>query len=189
MPGMPTSRSDGELLKAAASDPEAIAELYARYEPLVAAYLARQSRDRELAADLTAETFCAAILSARSYRDTGGSAAGWLLGIARNLLLTSWRRGRAESRARERLGFELAIADESMDRVETLIDSAAESRHVAEALEALPGGQRDAIRAYVLQGRAYPDIATELGVSEPTIRQRVSRGLARMRTTMEGPQR
>ncbi|MCU1677544.1 MAG: polymerase, sigma-24 subunit, subfamily [Frankiales bacterium] len=185
----PNSRSDGELLRAAARDPEAIGELYARYESLVASYLMRQSRDPELTADLTAETFCAALLSARSYRDNGESAAGWLLWIARNLLLRSWSRGRAESRARQRLGVEVAIGDESLERVEALIDASGESPRLREALSALPAGQRDAIRAYVLQERPYPDVASELGVTEPTVRQRVSRGLARMRTTLEGTQR
>ncbi|WP_445150676.1 RNA polymerase sigma factor [Baekduia sp. Peel2402] len=185
----PTSRTDGELLRAATSDPDAIAELYARHERVVATYLARQSRDAELAADLTAETFCRALLSAGKYHDTGESAIGWLLGIARNLLLDSWRRGSAETRARARLGVTVSVSDEALERIEALIDSAAEAERLQDALDALSPDQRAAVRGHVLDERPYPELAAELGVSEPTVRQRVSRGLARMRTTLEGPQR
>jgi RNA polymerase sigma factor (sigma-70 family) len=83
----------------------------------------------------------------------------------------------------------VAIGDESLERVEALIDAAGESPRLREALSALPAAQRDAIYAHVLQERPYPDVASELGVTEPTVRQRVSRGLARMRTTLEGTQR
>lgn len=183
-----TSRSDGELVSAAARDPEAIAELYERYEALVAAFLVRQSRDIELSADLTAETFCVALIASRTYRDNGDAAAGWLLGIARNLLLQSWRRGRAETRARQKLGVPIVVAEESLDRVEALIDSIGQSARLRRALMALPETQRDAVSAHILHDRPYPDLATELGIPEATIRQRVCRGLARMRTTLKEDQ-
>jgi RNA polymerase sigma-70 factor (ECF subfamily) len=37
------------------------------------------------------------------------------------------------------------------------------------------------VRAYVIEERAYPDIAAELDVSEAVVRKRVSRGLAALR--------
>jgi RNA polymerase sigma-70 factor (ECF subfamily) len=73
---------------------------------LVAAYLVRRCRDPELAADLTAETFAAAIVNAHRFRDDGQSALGWLLGIGRNLLGHAWQRGQIERRARQRLGIQ-----------------------------------------------------------------------------------
>jgi RNA polymerase sigma-70 factor (ECF subfamily) len=54
------------------------------------------------------------------------------------------------------------------------------------ALDALPDTQRDAIRAHVLDEQSYAELAERLGVAEATLRQRVSRGLARLRTTVEG---
>lgn len=38
----------------------------------------------------------------------------------------------------------------------------------------------------MLAEQAYGELARELGVAEATVRQRVSRGLARLRTTMQG---
>jgi RNA polymerase sigma factor (sigma-70 family) len=60
--------------------------------------------------------------------------------------------------------------------------------HMLRALAALPAGQREAIRAHVLDEQPYSELAGRLGVPEATVRQRVSRGLARLRTTLEGRQ-
>jgi RNA polymerase sigma-70 factor (ECF subfamily) len=183
--GRPT---DGELLRrAAAGDRDAFSVVYERYEAIVAGFLVRRTRDPELAADLTAETFAAAVLGARGFRDDGQSAIGWLLGIARNLLARAFKRGRIERRARQRLGVApIAFSDASLERVEALIDAAAPDNPLLRALDELPAGQRDAIRAHVLDERPYAEVASALGVSEATVRQRVSRGLARLRTTLEG---
>ena len=55
---------------------------------------------------------------------------------------------------------------------------------VATMLEQLPGDQRAAVRARVLEERSYEDVASHLGVSEATARKRVSRGLATLRSRM-----
>lgn len=184
-----TKETDGALLSAAARHTDAFAEFYDRYEALVAATLRRKLGDAELAADLTAETFCQALLNAHRFQDTGGPAAGWVLGIARHAALRTWERGRVEDRGRRRLGVErVAFSDASLERVEALVDSAALGNPVMRALEALPERQREAIREHLLSDRPYPDVAARLGVPAATVRQRVSRGLARMRTNLEETQ-
>ena len=60
--------SDEELLAAVPRDPDAFGELYARHERSVLRFMLSRTRDAELAADLCAETFAAALLSARSWR-------------------------------------------------------------------------------------------------------------------------
>jgi RNA polymerase sigma factor (sigma-70 family) len=52
---------------------------------------------------------------------------------------------------------------------------------VIAAVDGLPPNERDAVRARVLNERAYSEIAIQLDCSESVIRQRVSRGLARLR--------
>jgi len=183
------TRSDGDLLRGAADgDRDAFSELYARYETIVAGFLMRRSGDAHLAADLAAETFAAAIVGAHGFRDEGQSAAPWLLGIARHLLARTRQRGRVERRALARLGVEtIAVSDASLERVEALVDAEDPANPLWAALDELPAGQREAIRAYVIDERPYADVARRLGVPETTVRQRVSRGLARLRTTLEGP--
>jgi RNA polymerase sigma-70 factor (ECF subfamily) len=69
-----------------------------------------------------------------------------------------------------------------LERVESIAD--AERARVDVALAALPDEQRDAVRARVLDDRDYDEIAAAHRVSEPTARQRVSRGLAALCTRM-----
>jgi len=173
--------TDADLLARAHVDADAFGEIYRRHEALVLGFLARRTRDPELAADLAAETFATALLKAKQFRGEA-SAAPWLLGIGRNLMLESLRRGRIEERARRRLGVEpIAVSDASLERVEALADEGL----LLAALETLPEGQREAVRAYVLDETPYDDLAHKLGVGSATVRQRVSRGLAQMRATLE----
>jgi RNA polymerase sigma factor (sigma-70 family) len=175
---------DDALIEAAKrGDGEAFAAFYRRHGDLVLAYLRRRVIEPELAFDLAAETFAAALVSLRRYEPGRGPAAGWLLGIAHNKLLESLRRGRVEAAARRRLRHEpIAVEDADLHAVE---ERAAAGRPALERLLAeLPDDQRAAIRARVLDERDYEDIAAELRCSPQVVRQRVSRGLRTLRTRM-----
>jgi len=111
--------SDYELLRSARSDEDAFGVFYRRYERLIAGWLVRRTGRPDLAAELTAEVFAAAYLAADRFRDRPEPAAAWLLGIARNKLLKSLRRERAEATSRRRLGIErIAVADERLAALE-----------------------------------------------------------------------
>ncbi len=182
----PDEVSDGELLAASGSRPEAFAAFYDRYETAVVGYFTRRTRDPEVAADLTGEVFAAALGAAHRYRPEAPTAAGWLFTIARNTLASSVRRGRVEARARRRVGIREAIAFTS-DELERVEHAASADGWVIELLERLPAEQREAVRARILQERSYPDIAGELHTSELVIRKRVSRGLSNLRAELEKP--
>jgi RNA polymerase sigma factor (sigma-70 family) len=180
MPSIPAHQSDGHLLKATQQgDGAAFASFYRRHLPAVARFLLRETRDREVTADLAAEVFAAALVSARRFRPRGeGSAWPWLQGIAQNKLRESRRRGRVEDRARRRLSLDAENLDDSdLARVDEL----ASGRGLMALVDELPDGQRQAIRARVVDERDYAEIAAELECSEMVIRQRVSRGLSRLK--------
>ncbi|HEX4110585.1 MAG TPA: RNA polymerase sigma factor [Solirubrobacteraceae bacterium] len=173
----------------ASGDDQAFAVLYRRYLPLVVRWCLRETRDRELAADLSAEVFAAALVAAARYRGDRGPVAAWLLGIARNKLRESRRRGRVESSARRRLGLEpMAVEDADLVRVEEL--ASGDDAVLAELLAELPAEQREALMQRVVLERPYGDIAGDLRCSEALARQRVSRALRTLRSQMpEGPLR
>ena len=54
-------------------------------------------------------------------------------------------------------------------------------------LDRLPSEQRDAVRARVIEGRGYDEIAADLSCSPSLVRKRVSRGLLRLRSDLETP--
>jgi RNA polymerase sigma factor (sigma-70 family) len=178
-------RSDADLLWSAAGDAEAFGVFYDRYEEAVLAFFARATGRGELAADLAAETFAAALESVGGFRPALGSARGWLFGIARHQLADTWRRGRVEDRARRRLGMgPLMLEDEALAAIDGLAAGAGAA--ALELLEELPRTQRDAVRAHVLHERDYPELARELECSQSVVRQRVSRGLRTLRARLEG---
>jgi RNA polymerase sigma-70 factor (ECF subfamily) len=76
---------------------------------------------------VAAEVFAAALVASGRYRAEEGPAVAWPYGVARNVLLMSWRRGRVEDRARRHLAEPLAITDHDLERVEELSGDGAPS--------------------------------------------------------------
>jgi RNA polymerase sigma factor (sigma-70 family) len=179
------SRSDEELL--GARDPEAFAVLYRRHVDQLLAFFLRRTRRADLAADLTAETFAAALEGAGRYDAARGPAVAWLYGIARHQLTRTAERGRVEDRARRRLGMErIVLDDEALERIEALASLPLSRAALGAALADLPGAQGEAVRARVLDEADYAEIARRAGTSSLVARQHVSRGLAGLRRRLLG---
>jgi RNA polymerase sigma-70 factor (ECF subfamily) len=171
--------SDDELLALAAEEPEAFGVFYERHARVVLGFLARACRDTEQALDLTAEVFAAALAASGRYRSGEAPAGAWLMGIARNKLAATRRRNAVEDKARRRLGMaRLAFADEALERVEELLD--AEPSAYVNGMGELSAAEREAVTARVIEERDYTEIAEATGSTEAAVRQRVSRGLAKL---------
>jgi RNA polymerase sigma factor (sigma-70 family) len=176
-------RSDGELLSASVGDPQAFAVFYRRHVRGVLAFFRRRVADAEVAFDLTAETFAAALEACPRYQPRPEPARGWLYGIAWNKLHEARRRGRVDDAVRRALQMQpIALSDEAVERIEALTGACSPA---AQLLDWLPEGQREAVRERVLQDRGYGEIAAALGCSESVVRQRVSRGLRALRRRLE----
>jgi RNA polymerase sigma factor (sigma-70 family) len=181
-----THATDDDLLGAiAGGDAEAFTVFYRRHLPVTLAYLMREMRDPALAADVAAEVFAEVLLTAHRYLDHGITATPWVIGIARNKLLMSLRRGRVEAKARKRLGFEpVALQDGDLERVAAVAD---DGQGPLQALaNELPDDERRAVLSRVVHERSYGDIASELSCSEMVVRKRVSRGLSGLRARLGG---
>lgn len=160
-------------------DGAAFIALYREQAEAVVAFFARRTFDAETAADLTAETFAEAFASRARFREQGHGAASWLFGIAQHKLLRYYRSGRAETRARARLGMSLAVdlGARDSERIDELIDLDARGAELARALARLSRAEQDALRARVVHGQPYREVAVALGCSEQAARARVARGL------------
>src|SRR5690606_21202449 len=146
-------RPDSDLVRASTADPEAFAELYDRHAPAILRWCARRTTSLDAAADLTAETFAQAYLSAATYRPERGEAVAWLFGIARSVLARSSRRRSIEDRARRRLGVEpIGVPDLAYERVEQLADLASMRPALDAAMGSLSPRLREAVRLRVGEG-------------------------------------
>jgi RNA polymerase sigma factor (sigma-70 family) len=172
--------TDEDLLLS--GEPEDFGHLYDRYVRSLLAYFQRRTRDPEAAADLTAETFAAALAARGRFEARSVPASVWLFSIAHHKLSDFQRRGAAEDHMRRRLGIErFPLGADDAEMIRLLGDEVA-----MELVRELPADQRDAVRAHVLEDRGYHDIARELTTSEATIRKRVSRGLTALRQRAGG---
>lgn len=171
-----SSVSDEELL--AGGDAEGFAALYERRYPLIRGYLrCRLGGHPDLVLDLVAETFARALERRGQFDGDRGPAAGWLIGIARHLLLDAARHRRVDDASRRRLGMErISFEQQELELLER--DSASE---LERSLARLPDEQREAIEKRVLEEESYEAIAAGIGCSQQVVRKRVSRGLATLR--------
>ncbi|MDO9354932.1 MAG: RNA polymerase sigma factor [Solirubrobacteraceae bacterium] len=154
--------------------------LYAAHGDALLVYLTRRTADSQIALDLWAESFAQAFEARGSYRGTSDAeAGGWLYGIARRQLAQYYRRGSIETRALQRLELERPPAPplvvEQLERKAGLVALRDELRT---ALADLTPATRDAVQLRVVEELGYREVAERLGISEPTARVRVSRGLA-----------
>jgi RNA polymerase sigma-70 factor (ECF subfamily) len=176
------SVSDVELLRASRRDAQAFATFYARHERRLLSYLMRRTRSGELAADLCAETFAVALEACRAGRPMPAVPVAWLFGIANHKLADGVRRARVGDRARRALEMRaIELTRRQISQIEQLCGEA----EATALLRDLPIEQRDALLAYIVDERAYGEIAAELRCSESVVRKRVSRGLAALRVRLQ----
>jgi RNA polymerase sigma-70 factor (ECF subfamily) len=172
-------RSDGQLLKAARTDPAAFRELYERYADRMLGYHLRRCGNHDAAHDLTAETFAQAWLVRERFRDeAGGSAGPWLFAIARHVLLASVRQRALERGACERLGLLQELDRPDVDPDERWLEG------LDEALAELSDEQREAIQLRVVYDLDYAGVGAAQSITPGAARVRVHRGLSALRQSI-----
>jgi len=134
------------------------------------------------AEDLTQEVFVRVFRSLSSY--TPGTFEGWLHRITTNLFLDAARR-------RQRIRFE-GLGHDVEGRLQGGDPSPAQAfdeRHLDDdiqaALEDLAPEYRAAVVLCDIEGLSYEEIAATLGVKLGTVRSRIHRGRAQLRTALE----
>jgi RNA polymerase sigma factor (sigma-70 family) len=180
--------TDVELAQAARNDPDAFHRLYVRHSPRIHRWLRAHAREEQIALDLTAETFAQALAHIGRFRAEAGSVSAWLHGIAQNLLLDYLRERRVETSTRRRLGVPLGPYQGELDDAERRLVAQAHSAELAQALEALPQTQREALELRVLEHLPYEEIGSRLGCSTGAARVRVTRALRALHSQFEGAQ-
>ena len=186
-------RADDETLwrRAAEGDDDAFAELYRRHADRLYGYLFRRCASWALAQDLTSIVFLEAWRRRREVCFDDGSVAGWLYGVAGNVLRTSARSLRRHEAALRRLP-PLADVPDPADDVARRVDDEARMALVVQALEQLPVDDRELLALSVWSGLSLPEIATLLGLPVGTVKSRLSRLRARLRDDLapspDGPE-
>jgi RNA polymerase sigma-70 factor, ECF subfamily len=138
------------------------ADLLALYDESVGevyGYLLARCRNRDVAEDLTADVFMAAVESVRGHRVADLTTA-WLIGIARHKLVDHWRRAEREARRLHAVADDpTAAAPPGDDEWEVHLDVLV----ARDTLEQLGAHHRSALTLRYLDGLPVPEIAEVLG--------------------------
>lgn len=174
--------SDADLLTAARADPEAFGIFYRRHVDAVMRYVRSRVGDTHAAADLTAEIFAAALAGVSRYRPAAGPGRAWLFAIANHKIVDCQRRRGAATRARHKLGMPVrTFSEEALLCLEESLDARPLGQQLLALVEDLPASERAAVLARVIDEQPYDVVAARLRCSEAAARQRVRRGLTRLK--------
>jgi RNA polymerase sigma factor (sigma-70 family) len=174
-------REDGELWRAADTDPEAFGELFERHARAVFAFCARRTGDLALAEDLTSVVFLEAWRRRSSVQLRGTSALPWLLGTANNVVRNQRRSLRRHRAALARMSASVVSASGEEEAIARVDAQRALSVALRE-IERLPREQREAVTLVLWSGLSYEEAARALAIPVGTVRSRI----ARARTALEG---
>jgi RNA polymerase sigma-70 factor (ECF subfamily) len=177
---IPPDAPDGDLALMARvrdGDREAFERLYERTAPVVMRFLFGLCQDRQLAEDLTQDTFLAAWVAAPRWRPKA-RVTTWLLAMGKRL---AWKRLRRRAR---RPGLE-ARAAARPGAPEQAPDPGAEARDEAARLGAAVRTLTPPLRAVFvlvrLADRSYAETAEIVGVPVGTVKSRMAAAEARLR--------
>ncbi|KAA2265725.1 sigma-70 family RNA polymerase sigma factor [Solihabitans fulvus] len=160
----------------------ALLELYDAALPQVYGYLLARCGRRELAEDLTAETFLAAVDATRRVPTPAVSVA-WLVGVARHKLVDHWRRQEREQRG-------LRLASQDCPEHDDPWGAALDALRVEAVLAALGPHHRAALTLRYLDGLPVPQVAKHLRRTVHATEALLTRARAAFRhayDTEEGP--
>ena len=178
---MTGTRSDAELLAAVAGhDLGALRELYDRHSAWLAVRLRRRCNDAEVVADALQDTFVAVWDEAGRFRGEG-EAAAWLWGIAVRRLVSRLRR-------RKDVAFlaELGVYDEpAAPAAEEQALLSVEYGDLGSAMKKLSPEMRAVMQTVVLDGLTTKEASRVLRVPENTVKTRLHRAKAHLRTELE----
>lgn len=180
----PAGSSDSATIAESLERPEGFAAIFDRHHIAVHRYVARRA-PRAHADDLASMTFVVAFERRRSFQPASTTALPWLLGIATNLLHERYRRERREHGALVMLRSERAPVSAGS----TLHGGGEQpgSDELARALAALDPGQLDVLLLHAWEELSYEEIAEALGIPLGTVRSRLARARAHLKSTLAEP--
>jgi RNA polymerase sigma-70 factor (ECF subfamily) len=173
--------SDEKLMLAyAGGDLRAFDTLYARSRGLLYRFILRSVPDRASADELFQETWSRLIASRERYR-VEAKFSTWLLQIAHNLIIDSFRRARPQAGAEETENVLRELDVPEHERPEQVLSEFEQRRRLQLALDGLPDEQREAFLLRVEGALGLAEIAQITGAGQETVKSRLRYAFAKIR--------
>ncbi len=169
--------ADDELrvVRAAQADPQAFTPLYTGYHATIFRFIHRRVNQRELAADLTQQTFLKALIALPRFEPRGLPFRAWLYRIALNELRMHWRKKKESV-------MDLSWAEVRELRSEMgVMETDEDLQRLAGALSRLPADKSRLIELRYIDGMSFTEVGQVLGIAEDAAKMRVHRVLGTLR--------
>jgi RNA polymerase sigma-70 factor (ECF subfamily) len=181
-----SSLSDAALMaRVATMDADAFTVFYDRHSQAAFALAYRIVGARQAADDVCQEAFLSVWRSAGRYDAELGNARSWVLAVVRNRSIDHLRR---VTRTKEREVADEALAERhpapSDQGTESTALRNAQAGETRQLLDELSEDQRRVIELSFYSGYSHSEIAALLGLPLGTVKARMNRGLARMRSVL-----
>ncbi|MBB5936477.1 RNA polymerase sigma factor [Streptomyces zagrosensis] len=183
MPLIPKRAAVPERQASRAAPPSAatFATFYEENFDAVLGFVTRRTNCPQVAADLTADIFVAALEAAGQYDPRRGAPAAWLHGIARNVLCSHYRGSAREQHAVARLNGRRLLGEEDIAALEERIDAEGAARELVERHRALSEPLREVLDLVAVDGLTPREAAQALGLNQATVRVRLHRAKRALR--------
>ena len=174
-----TSLEDNALIALIVhAHPDALAELYRRYNRLVYSLAHRMVSDPHTAEDITLEVFTRVWEKAGTYRSRKAQVRTWLVGITRNRAI-DWLRQHNTSLEHNSLSWHDVPphATPSFDDFEELT---LKQQQIRGAMAQLPPEQQEVLALAYFKGYTHRQLAELLNIPLGTIKTRIRLGMQRL---------
>ena len=162
-----------------ARDEALIRALYEEHGRSLLAYATRLLGDRSAAEDVVQETLLRAWKHSHAMVNEKGSVRGWLLTVARNIVID---RTRAKAARPTEVAESPATPPVETDHADGVVDSMV----VLDALNKLSDDHRNVLVELYYRGRSVAEAAQALGIPPGTVKSRSFHALRAMRGVMGG---
>jgi RNA polymerase sigma-70 factor (ECF subfamily) len=185
--------NEEKLLKEIEDDPQKFGEIYESYYTTIFGYIFRRTTDYDAAKDIAAETFLKAYIGIGKFQWRNISVLSWLYKIATNELNKYFnsRTYQPDSLGRIKEEYRVDITEYSnaeTDRIllEEELEKHREFVRINACVKTLGTKYQDVITLRFYEQKSMKEIAAILGKNEGTVKSLLSRGMGKLKTTMEG---
>jgi RNA polymerase sigma-70 factor (ECF subfamily) len=179
-PGAPT---DLELMQEIqAEDPDALSQLYDRYNGILKALILRVIHNETEADDLLQEIFMEIWNQAKNFSAQKGKPLGWMVTLARRRAIDGLRKKQAYARAEQRLQSETEQQPDAWVHNATEEEIALSDTRtlIRKVISGLPPAQQLAIDLAFFRGMSQREIAAKTNTPLGTVKTRLELGLKKI---------
>lgn len=170
-----------EPLRRITTDPDAFEIFYRAHFDRIVDFVARRCHSPEDVADTVADVFVEAVRSVERFDPSRGEPFAWLLGIASNLMSSSWRAQRRRRMLVVVLSGRELLANDDYTWLEDRIDAARLAPAAERALGRLSDLERSVVELVDIEGLSTVEAASTLGIRPASARMRLTRARRRLR--------